>query len=425
MKYYRHLTFITICLCVIFGLTCDMKYAQDDDDATESAGFDDDADPNDRGDGFAEVAPGLFVAVSDNTGIDFVLRSEYVQWSNQEDEGIDFSTLSYPDGASTGEAGRPEIPYMHRLFAIPAGAQVQLHVEYGKSHIINDVLLHPIQEPRPITGTVEPFALDEAAYEQDAFLPAEPIFLGPEQIMRSVRFNGLWLTNYRYNAARMQLEVFDEIRVSLEFEGGDETYLCDPCLGADNFAGIYQSAFVNYLQLNVSKERSDCLLTAADLPASASGAEYLIITHPDFLDAANTLKDWKIKTGIDTEVRTTTQTGATAAEIKAYIQNAYDTWDPVPQWLLILGDAEFVPVNYETLHSAHGDNCYIATDLYYTTVDGDDYVPDISHGRIPVDTLSEANDRIGKIIAYENNPPINDDFYLRTTHATYFQDTSA
>jgi len=77
---------------------------------------------------------------------------------------------------------------------------------------------------------------------------------------------------------------------------------------------------------------------------------------------------------------------------------------------LLVGDAEFIPT------SSSG------TDLYYATVDGGDYFPDIFHGRIPVDTPQEAELIVDKILTYEQSPPSLASFYENFAVAGYFQD---
>ncbi len=82
---------------------------------------------------------------------------------------------------------------------------------------------------------------------------------------------------------------------------------------------------VNYHQLGDMQEVS--------YPYSANGAEFLIITHPDFESAANTLATFRNSQGIDTEVRTTDDTGTTSVDIRSFIQDAYDNWTPALEYV--------------------------------------------------------------------------------------------
>ena len=70
----------------------------------------------------------------------------------------------------------------------------------------------------------------------------------------------------------------------------------------------------------------------------------IIITHPDFLAAANTLANWKIEKGISTRVVQTSDpgVGTDPGTIKAFIQSKYDTCQVRPAYILLMGDAEYI-----------------------------------------------------------------------------------
>jgi hypothetical protein len=86
--------------------------------------------------------------------------------------------------------------------------------------------------------------------------------------------------------------------------------------------------------------------------------------------------------------------GSTTGAIKSYIQNAYDTWEVPPTYVLFLGDTDYIP----TWTGAYSSS---ATDLYYVKMDSD-YFGDIFRGRLPAKTVLEANAMVDKIMYYEN-----------------------
>jgi len=104
------------------------------------------------------------------------------------------------------------------------------------------------------------------------------------------------------------------------------------------------------------------------------------------------------------------------------IKNEYDTAIIRPSYVLLLGDAELIPTFYP---AANGDvgSATIGSDWQYA-VYGDpvtDRIPDFAVGRIPVDTLDQANIVVNKIIAYEQTPPNNIAFYANAAIASQFQ----
>jgi len=158
------------------------------------------------------------------------------------------------------------------------------------------------------------------------------------------------------------------------------------------FAPIYSKIIDNY--------ETSYLRNLAEMPA-----KMLIISH-DNLDNLSYFTDWKNARGIATEVVNREDLGATANDIKDYIQTVYETEEHPPDYLLIIGDvngAFSVPAFYHT-HLAESD----VTDQPYTSLDGDDYFPEMIVGRFSIDQADNLNTIISKILNYEKTPYMDD-----------------
>lgn len=168
-----------------------------------------------------------------------------------------------------------------------------------------------------------------------------------------------------------------------------------------------------------------------DLHGSTPKA-FIIITHPDFIAAADRLKTHREQRGISTEVVTTQQvynefsSGAQdISAIRNFIKYRYDQspGSEALKYVLLLGrgsydykeripnNTNFVPI-YESRNSLHPIYSYSSDDYYTFLDDGEgeweenflgDYGMDISVGRIPVVSSFEALDVINKIIMYESD----------------------
>ncbi|MBU1908431.1 MAG: pre-peptidase C-terminal domain-containing protein, partial [Verrucomicrobia bacterium] len=213
--------------------------------------------------------------------------------------------------------------------------------------------------------------------------------------------------------ARRILRAYPDISVQMRFTGTAEAR--DERLESPEFDRLLNRVAMNPLPDESVAPRPDHRSMLKE--QTLVGAEYLIITAPAFVSQANDLRDWKITKGISTLVKTTADTGSTSAQIKSYIRNAYNTWSPAPTYVLLLGDVETIPTTYQTT-SERG------TDLYYSAVDGSDYVPDILLGRISVDTAQQADIVVQKIIGYENDPPTLQSFYQKAAVVGYFEDAT-
>ncbi len=157
------------------------------------------------------------------------------------------------------------------------------------------------------------------------------------------------------------------------------------------FHRLYKSTVVNY-------DREDAPgHIAAPQPGRDPlpyGARYLIITWSSFEELVEPLATWKHTKGMQTKVVTLAEVGSTPDDIRDYIQLAYDTWEVPPEYVLLVGDTEQVPVHNGLTH----------TDNYYATVDGADYLADVMVGRITADTPSQCSTQIAKILGYERTP---------------------
>ncbi len=130
--------------------------------------------------------------------------------------------------------------------------------------------------------------------------------------------------------------------------------------------------------------------------------------------------------GIKTKITKTSSIAGgnpTANDIRNYILNEYNNGTCPPSFVLLVGDANFVPVHYITPHPRHS-NTLTGTDLYYFTLSGNiqnDYLPDVYGGRISVEIPSQLDVIVNKILTYEKNPPVHSNWFANILLAAYKQ----
>ena len=152
------------------------------------------------------------------------------------------------------------------------------------------------------------------------------------------------------------------------------------------------------------------------------GADYLIIVHGDFLEAAQRLADWR---GQDDRFGTALRTKVVDVRdiydefsggmldptaIRNFIAHAAENWDPAPFFVLLMGDGTYdyknnsgtSPGNWLPAYQDE-DSTY---DEWYVRVSGDDVLPDMAIGRLPVQTVSEAERVVDKLIDYDRWPEL-------------------
>jgi hypothetical protein len=161
--------------------------------------------------------------------------------------------------------------------------------------------------------------------------------------------------------------------------------------------------------------------------AGTTQADYLVITHGDFLAQAQRLAEYRRQgDGFSTVVADVDELydaynfgRKSPAAIRAFVRDAWENWpSPRPRYLVLIGDAswdalrknkssdrtDFVP--------AYGNP---VTDNYYVSFNGQsfDVTPVMAVGRIPAENPAQADAVIDKIVAYERAPPQPwDDRYL-------------
>lgn len=153
----------------------------------------------------------------------------------------------------------------------------------------------------------------------------------------------------------------------------------------------------------------------------ATGADYLIIAHPAFADALGPLIELRRSQGLSVAmvnvlgVYDAYGDGRPDPEaIRAFIADAYATWDPRPTFVLLVGDGSYDPRRYLPISPPTFIPPYLAevdpaggeaaADNRYVCVDGDDNLPDLLLGRLPVDSPEQAAAMVAKTVAYETDP---------------------
>jgi len=152
------------------------------------------------------------------------------------------------------------------------------------------------------------------------------------------------------------------------------------------------------------------------LKAAGRGADYVVITAPSLATAAGELASYRQSKGLSTAVVTTQQIYdefsygiTTPHSITAFVAYALANWKPAPRFVVLAGDGSFDYRNY----LGHGDSLVpslmadtttsglAASDVSLMDTAGNDGVPDVAVGRIPVLTGAQLSANVAKVKRYE------------------------
>jgi hypothetical protein len=343
-----------------------------------------------------------------------------------------YHRLTMPGKGLLENVGKPELPLLGQIIEVPKDVTFSLKIVKTKTVRLDCYNVYPAQEPRiDSPGTTPAFTIDKATYLSDKSYPADLAAITAQDIgvIRGHRLVFLKVNPIQYNPVTRKMIGYSQIEVRIKYNKPAQIGSIDKRLLSPAFENMLDSAVLNIKDQDrffIDSNGAD-----DDDQKERNGCDYLIITHDNFYNAndANNpvvrLKAWKQQKGLSVKIVKTSDipNGNTADDIKNYIANIYNTWSPVPTYILLVGDSEFIPTNYETQHSSH-NNTDVGTDLYYVTVDGgaNDYFADIFIGRLSVDTIAQTTTVIDKIINYERNPTNTAAFYTSSSVIALFED---
>ena len=155
---------------------------------------------------------------------------------------------------------------------------------------------------------------------------------------------------------------------------------------------------------------------------SSNGADYLIITHRNFITSMQTLAAYRAAEGLRVKIVDVDDLYNQFNDglyhpiaIKNFLKYAYANWQPpAPTYVLLVGDGHWNFKNFNSARYGTPPNFMPPNlawvDPYQGEVDtanelvelvGNDPLPDMLIGRLPVNTAAEADIVVNKIINYE------------------------
>jgi len=367
-------------------------------------------------------------------------------------DGITYHKISMPDSNFlTRDEGGPQLPYISELIYIPDQAvNLSVQATIGGSPIsYQDILVYPC--PKTVVKTTdegyeylaEEFYLDPAKYSQQDLMPGQIAEITDDGYFRSARMIRVNIFPVRYAPASKVLKFAKNITVTIAW-AKDEAIQSKKDT-TNGFEKVISEMILNYgafkkekVEIEESFLMHEPLTQGALIPQEPvtyiSGPElldtnidcdYLIITHLDFFstaalaDFANYRANYNnlriVITKVDdiyTQFPNNPNGNGNDYSIKDFIQYAYDNWQTSPQYLLIVGDVEYVP-SHRVMHLP----CfYMDYEEWYVCVAGGDEWPDLAMGRFSIKDQNDITSIKNKIFAYEQDPVLQGDYHKKALY---------
>lgn len=298
--------------------------------------------------------------------------------------------LSMGNAYPVDELGAPEILKSAASVIIPEGVVPAISILESPYTIVPHFNLAPSKGTlyRDINPSSIPF-VKGAPYLSNFYWGEEAAILGNPYQMRD--FHGVAVTvhPFTYHPIEKSLKVFQYMIIRISYEKATTSISAKK--NNATYHQIYGRHFLNYSNYNDSKYT----------PLTEEG-EMLIIAPANFVAALEPLRDWKIKSGIQTTIVPTSTAGSTAAAIKTYITNFYNTHNLA--YVLIVGDHTQFP--YFTLSGNTADN-------YFTEVVGGDNYPDLLLGKLSAENVDQVTVQVNKFIGYDQG------LFTQTHHGAF------
>ena len=247
----------------------------------------------------------------------------------EKDPGL-FNQLTLSACGLKGSVGNPYLPFKGIFVEVPAGAAITMSVDTQTlDPMYTDQPILPRQKPDPEVYPEEPreFMVNSKIYTSTNALPKSLVEITEDGFIRGRRVLFLEISPIQYIPATGELIVHTHISVNLSMSGKVSMMneVRKQRLASDVFNRQSANLILNYEPVEPLKSQRD-------------GADYLIITADDFADELEPLLEWKTLKGYQTSLVTLSEIGSSSSAIKNYIQNAYNTWNPAPTYILLVGD---------------------------------------------------------------------------------------
>jgi len=230
---------------------------------------------------------------------------------------------------------------------------------------------------------------------------------------------------------RFEIRGFTSSQIELYKKGisrifGNEIVSVTDSLGQKTYTVIFQDRVISeeteYIAVAASRKAvpdSVAVIPDAGLRSSGKGADYIMITPSDSLgeESLRDLIDLRKDQGLQVEVVNLNAIYDTfnggipnPVAIRRFLRYARSHWSPPPRYVLLVGDGTYnnraapeqgnlIPVvHFQTVKYGAA-----ASDHWYALLDGDDGIPDVAIGRLPVRTRTDLQTVVNKIVDYEKN----------------------
>lgn len=337
-------------------------------------------------------SPGWLLEAQESTAEGITLQFEL----------LDYRVLQTVEGVRVELAecvydGAEPLPLISTWLELPAAAPVSLELLSVTSELMPGLQLAPVVESsdrlRSRTGT---FERETTFTEQQWPLPVK---MTTPAVMRDRRITQISIAPFRLAADGESVIRCDQIEVRISFQGEDRSncFNVRPQQPTQVSEQLFSRLLLNYRPAY----RDNRELTRGG---------YVLFFPEPARESLLPLISWKRQLGWEVDTVCATPAEMDAYDMKEYLQNRWDAGETF-DFVLLIGDKDLYPQNIAldafffggTGHSEPEWNYQNVTDHPFSLLAGDDYLPEVSVGRLSVDTIGQLQTVVNKILRYERD----------------------
>lgn len=293
--------------------------------------------------------------------------------------GMQWADISISGMSSLNLPGAPALPAASVW--IPAIVELE-NFELIEQQSHSMLTPPPLPAPQPLDRGVQAsmtYLPNEAIYTQSAPFPGQLIELIQSGTLGKTGLTQVRLSPLQYSPTSGTLVVYDRLTYRITLPRGQS-------LDAASNPSHYEPQLISDL---VRIQRP------VVPPNEINSPRMWIITTPEYVDALFEWQEYKRTCGITTEAIIFSEVASNAAMLKSYIQNRYNSTETPAEFLFLVGDHSDIPSFYGVGSSL--------TDHPYSCLSGEDFLPDISVGRLPVQSVTQLSQWLARALAYERD----------------------
>ncbi len=324
--------------------------------------------------------------------------------------------------------GKPQIPYIRMLFALPDSAELDFTISESDYVLYEDYLVFPVpdmvfQDSGGWTFYKEVYSYDTSFYETDTLYPGTLYQVHSDGHWRDQRVVEVFLYPIQFNPKHKSMYFYHGLDLRISYSGT----IVENTQGLGPFEEIGREILLNYpgIDRQPAPNPDPGVHFYYNLD-TINIADYIIVTHEDFIaDSTDSFwihefADWRVEhnwfeVGVvqmnDVYDEFLPQGSADSSKaLRDFLSYAYNNWNApiMPDghfaYCLFVGDWDYVPT--KILYD-NSEDWYWSKEAYFRDLD-ENLLDDIMLGRWPVKGGEDLSIIAQKTINYECEPDTGD-----------------